>query len=247
MGYKETPALYSYQYGVDAKEAYGGYVRFGADESRDGYATKGSYNVLLPDGRTQTVTYTVADDYSGYVADVQYTGDYKPDPAPVYHAIKKRAAPAPYQTYEDTPAKYEYKYGVDAHDDYKGYVQFGQNEARDGYSTYGEYRVLLPDGRTQIVSYNTADGYSGNVMDVRYEGKATYAPEPAYKPAPAYKPVPAPAYKPAPYQTYEDTPAKYEYKYGVDAQDGYKGYVQFGQNEARDGYSTYGDYRVLLP
>merc|ERR1711978_582425 len=104
--------------------------------------------------------------------------------------IKKRAAPAPYQTYEDTPAKYEYKYGVDAHDDYKGYVQFGQNEARDGYSTYGEYRVLLPDGRTQIVSYNTADGYSGNVMDVKYEGKASYAPAP-------YHPEPAP-YHPAP-------------------------------------------------
>ena len=197
--YKETPALYSYQYGVDAQDGYNGYVRFGADESRDGYATKGSYNVLLPDGRTQTVTYTVADDYSGYIADVKYTGDYKPapsyKPAP-YHAIYKRSAPAsyapapaykpaPYQTYEDTPAKYEYKYGVDAQDGYKGYVQFGQNEARDGYSTYGEYRVLLPDGRTQIVSYNTADGYSGNVMDVKYEGKATYAPEPAYKPAPA--------------------------------------------------------------
>merc|ERR1712117_773611 len=179
--YKETPALYSYQYGVDAKEAYGGYVRFGADESRDGYATKGSYNVLLPDGRTQTVTYTVADDYSGYVADVQYSGyaephapaykaaphpapAYKPAPAPVYHAIKKRAAPAPYQTYEDTPAKYEYKYGVDAHDDYKGYVQFGQNEARDGHSA--------------------------NVMDVRYEGTASYAPAPVPKPAPAYKPAP---------------------------------------------------------
>merc|ERR1712117_761228 len=107
MGYKETPALYSYQYGVDAKEAYGGYVRFGADESRDGYATKGSYNVLLPDGRTQTVTYTVADDYSGYVADVQYTGDYKP--APAY-------APAP--AYKETPAHYAYQYGVDAKDDY---------------------------------------------------------------------------------------------------------------------------------
>merc|ERR1712117_658535 len=107
--YKETPALYSYQYGVDAKEAYGGYVRFGADESRDGYATKGSYSVLLPDGRTQTVTYTVADDYSGYVADVQYTGYADPSykPAPAYK-------PAPYQSYEDTPAKYEYKYGVDA-------------------------------------------------------------------------------------------------------------------------------------
>ena len=102
--------------------------------------------------------------------------------AAVASAANPGYAPAP--SYKETPALYSYQYGVDAQDGYKGYVQFGQNEARDGYSTYGEYRVLLPDGRTQIVSYNTADGYSGNVMDVKYEGKATYAREPAYKPAP---------------------------------------------------------------
>merc|ERR1739836_175063 len=100
-----------------------------------------------------------------------------------------------YQTYEDTPAKYEYKYGVDAQDGYKGYVQFGQNEARDGYSTYGEYRVLLPDGRTQIVTYYTTDGYSGNVMDVKYEGKASYHEPAPHHAAPHKAPVHhAPAY-----------------------------------------------------
>merc|ERR1712027_128447 len=108
-------------------------------------------------------------------------------PAPAYHE------PA----YKETPAKYEYRYGVDAQDAYGAYVQFGANEARDGYSTYGEYRVLLPDGRTQVVSYNTADGYSGNVVEVTYEGTPCYD---TYKPvhkAPAYH-APAPAYKPAP-------------------------------------------------
>jgi hypothetical protein len=70
-------------------------------------------------------------------------------------------------------------------------VNFNQNEARDNYATNGEYRVVLPDGRTQIVTYNTADAYSGNVADVRYEGEARY-PEykPTYKPAP-YQPAPA--------------------------------------------------------
>ena len=85
--YKEAPAVYSYQYGVDAKDDYN-QVLFGASEARDGYATNGQYNVLLPDGRTQTVTYTVADDYSGYVADVQYSGYAEPSykAAPAYHA-----------------------------------------------------------------------------------------------------------------------------------------------------------------
>merc|ERR1712111_261992 len=74
----------------------------------------------------------------------------------------------------------------------------------------GEYRIALPDGRTQIVSY-TADHENGFIADVKYEGQAQYPPEPAggygkapapkYAPAPAYKPAPkyapAPAYKPA--------------------------------------------------
>ena len=82
--HEQGPANYNYGYAV--ADSYSG-ANFGATEARDGYATTGSYNVLLPDGRTQTVTYTVGDDYSGYVADVQYSGE----PAP-YVA----AAPAPH-------------------------------------------------------------------------------------------------------------------------------------------------------
>ena len=109
---------------------------------------------------------------------------YRPapyQPAPAYK-------PAPYKqpSYEE-PAKYEYAYQVQ--DDYKQ-VNFAQNEARDGYATNGEYRVALPDGRTQIVTYTVQDGYSGYVADVRYEGEAQYPEEPKYKPAP-YKPAPA--------------------------------------------------------
>ena len=131
-------------------------------------------------------------------------------PAPVYHpAPSYKPAPVykPAPSYKPThqtsyhqpdyftPPKYLYEYGVK--DEYSG-VDFGQNEARDGYSTYGEYRVALPDCRTQIVKYNTHDEYSGNIMEVVYEGYPCAAPvhKPVHKPAPVYKA--APIYKPAP-------------------------------------------------
>merc|ERR1712001_147572 len=91
--------------------------------------------------------------------------------------------PASYKEPEyDGPAVYKYGYAVA--DDYSG-ANFEANEGRDGYATSGSYRVALPDGRTQIVTYNVADAYSGYVADVQYEGYPTY-PEvkSSYKPAP---------------------------------------------------------------
>merc|ERR1719192_1249197 len=111
------------------------------------------------------------------------------DHAPSYHAPHHGDSYNEPQ-YKPTEAHYAYKYGVDATDAYGNYVQFGADEERNGYSTTGNYRVLLPDGRTQIVYYNTADAYSGNVMDVKYEGKASY-----HEPAPHHAaPHKAPAY-----------------------------------------------------
>ena len=61
----------------------------------------------------------------------------------------------------------------------------------------GGYRVELPDGRTQIVTYH-ADHEGGFVADVKYEGEAKpYVAEP-YQPAP-------PKYKPASYAQAPDT------------------------------------------
>ena len=76
---QQAPAYYSFDYAV--KDDYT-YVDMGHKEDRNGDNTKGSYFVVLPDGRRQTVTYYV-DGYSGYVADVSYDGyakayDYKP-------------------------------------------------------------------------------------------------------------------------------------------------------------------------
>ena len=86
---KDEP--YSYQYGVadDYSKA-----NFNAAETADGAGVvTGSYDVALPDGRTQHVKYT-SDHINGYVAEVTYEGvpvypeakPYVPAPAPAYHA-----------------------------------------------------------------------------------------------------------------------------------------------------------------
>ena len=49
------------------------------------------------------------------------------------------------------------------------YNDFGRQESSDGKVVKGSYRVALPDGRTQIVTY-TADEY-GYRADVKYEGE----------------------------------------------------------------------------
>jgi len=83
--YADVPPAYDYSYGV--ADSLSG-ANFGASESRNGYATQGEYHVQLPDGRLQTVTYT-ADEKTGYIADVKYTGE------PVYAAPAPAYAPAP--------------------------------------------------------------------------------------------------------------------------------------------------------
>lgn len=65
---------YSFEYGVD-DEASG--LDFGHKESSDGAVVTGTYYVLLPDGRMETVNYK-ADD-NGYVAEVSYEGEAKYD------------------------------------------------------------------------------------------------------------------------------------------------------------------------
>ena len=101
--YDETPKPYAFEYGV--ADDYSG-SNFKAAETADGKAVHGSYQVNLPDGRVQTVTYT-ADHYNGFVADVTYEGvphypeakAYKPHPAPAYKPVPHPAPvykPAPY-------------------------------------------------------------------------------------------------------------------------------------------------------
>ena len=66
-------------------------------------------------------------------------------PAPTY------GHPAPVAYKDETPKPYAFEYGV--HDDYAG-TNFAQNENADGSTASGSYSVLLPDGRTQTVTYH---------------------------------------------------------------------------------------------
>ena len=54
----------------------------------------------------------------------------------------------PVDDYANTGPAYTFQYGVA--DEYSG-SNYAQNESRDpSGTTYGEYRVALPDGRTQV-------------------------------------------------------------------------------------------------
>ncbi|XP_046974469.1 pro-resilin-like [Vanessa cardui] len=74
----------------------------------------------------------------------------------------------------EVPKSYEFGYSVK---DAKSGNDYDRREMSDGNVVQGEYRVQLPDGRTQIVTYH-ADWQTGFHANVRYEGKASY-PEPS--------------------------------------------------------------------
>lgn len=103
---------------------------------------------------------------------------YAPEPVPVPAPVPARLELGPVG-----PAKpYAFAYEVI---DPLGDANFGHRESSDGVVTEGEYRVVLPDGRTQIVTYTASDA-TGYVADVRYEGTAVF---PDVVPAPAPVPV----------------------------------------------------------
>ena len=95
--------------------------------------------------------------------------------------------------FKQAPQPYTFEYDVQ---DKESYNDFEHSETSDYNVVTGSYRVALPDGRTQIVTYRAdKDGYNA---DVKYEGEAQYPEyvETQYKAAtysaPAYK---APEYK----------------------------------------------------
>merc|ERR1712045_16030 len=105
------------------------------------------------------------------------------------------------------PQPYKYEYGVQ--DDYSK-AAFAKSETQNEVGAVtGSYKVNLPDGRIQTVTY-TADPVHGYKAVVSYEGEPVYPPEPeegygnsgypgirrssAPAPAPARAPLPGPEY-----------------------------------------------------
>ncbi|KAK4014442.1 hypothetical protein OUZ56_026964 [Daphnia magna] len=132
-----------------------------------------------------------------------------------------------YRTIEyNSPMPYSFAWDVN---DYASKNNYAHSESSNGKAVTGSYRVALPDGRTQYVTYR-AD-HNGYVADVKYEGEAKY-PEyrptsshyyPAYQaPAPSYS---APAYRAPAYSTYSASsyaaPATAPAKRGYVAAPGY--------------------------
>ena len=92
------------------------------------------------------------------------------------------------KSFKQAPMPYGFAWAVK---DDPSYNDYGQQETSDGKVVTGSYRVLLPDGRTQIVDYK-ADEY-GYTADVKYNGVPKYDDyKPAYKPAYPQRPYKEP-------------------------------------------------------
>ncbi|KAK3869429.1 hypothetical protein Pcinc_025269 [Petrolisthes cinctipes] len=90
------------------------------------------------------------------------------------HSVEFRGYRAPRryssESYESSEAKYDFDWAVR---DGPSRNDFGQQETRDNDNTQGSYRVQLPDGRLQTVTY-FVDGGSGYIADVKYDGSASF-------------------------------------------------------------------------
>lgn len=58
---------------------------------------------------------------------------------------------------------------------------YAHKASSNGDVVNGEYRVQLPDGRTQVVKY-MADWKTGYHADVRYEGQSSFPQGPGGRP-----------------------------------------------------------------
>ncbi|KAK4010009.1 hypothetical protein OUZ56_019157 [Daphnia magna] len=128
------------------------------------------YETQKPDGRSYSSKPTYTD--SSYSSPAYTTTTTAP-----YSTSQRYAAPYSNKqdAYDYKPMPYAFSWGVK---DEKSYNDYSHQQESNGKVVTGSYRVLLPDGRTQIVTYKADE--NGYVADVKYEGQAKYD---EYKPA----------------------------------------------------------------
>jgi len=199
---------YSYQYSVNDK--YSG-AKYNADESRSVSGTTGSYTVLLPDGRTKTVTYTVKDPYSGFVADVVYSGEAATYNKPVPVKTYTKPAPVPVKTYSKPapPPTYTYKKAAPSTITYTKSAAPSVTYTKSTPSKV-TYTPVKPVKKASTAKKITSKPVASTFKYII--NKPTSPPEPIkYSPAPAPKyspaPAPTPRYSPAPAPTSRYSPA----------------------------------------
>ena len=224
------PVNYEFNYGV--KDYYTG-QDFRHTENRQGIKTSGSYEVALPDGRIQVVTY-VADE-NGFVADVSYKGTIQPDdktyPSPkpyVPYKPSKLTYPAP-EAYSVEPAPEPYTpKPYPAPEPYKPKPSYPEPEpysakpepytpkpypAPEPYKPKPSYPEAVPYPKP---SYPKAEAYPRKPYPEPYPKPAypsynSYPPRPYQPYKPSYRPYPKPQpYRPAPYPTTEIPPSRYD-------------------------------------
>ena len=92
------------------------------------------------------------------------------EPEPKPQPQKASYAPQPAALAVGPAKPYSFAYEVI---DPAGGNAYGHKESSDGGVVRGEYRVVLPDTRTQIVTYSVS-AETGYVAEVRYEGTPVF-------------------------------------------------------------------------
>merc|ERR1712168_1594635 len=165
----------------------------------------GSYNSALRETAMQliiSISALVAVAYASvpYAPPAPYhpaPAPYHPPPAPYHPPAPAPYHPAPAPYHEEAPKNYQFGYDVHGYDEYGNRNVHSRTEARDGYNVKGQYRVELPDCRTQIVDY-FVDEYKQYHADVKYEGEICPDKSLIKHKDPPYHPAPAPYHAPAP-------------------------------------------------
>merc|ERR1711887_168648 len=152
----------------------------------------GSYNQALKETAMQLIISICA------LVAVAYASDPYAPPAP-YHPAPAPYHPAPAPYHEEAPKNYQFGYDVHGYDEYGNPNVHSRTEARDGYNVKGQYRVELPDCRTQIVDY-FVDEYKQYHAEICPDKSLIKHAKDPYHPAPApyHPPAPAPYHAPAP-------------------------------------------------